>query len=103
MKNYNFFVERLKSNPQLASLVTKLLDSWSFLQSNDQAIFVEAVEQLIVNADTSTTTLGVLQEAIEKLRCQTESNKSHALILVENKFLALYSRYVHIYITYKYF
>ncbi|XP_065169466.1 BLOC-3 complex member HPS1 isoform X2 [Atheta coriaria] len=81
----------LKSNPQLASLVTKLLDSWSFLQSNDQAIFVEAVEQLIVNADTSTTTLGVLQEAIEKLRCQTESNKSHALILVENKFLALYS------------
>lgn len=59
----------------------------------DQSILVEAVEQLMVNAELSSATLRALQEATDKLRTQTEYSKVHAMILVQNKFLSLFSRY----------
>lgn len=73
-------------------MFTKLLDTWLWLKDNDQAILVEAVEQLSVNKELSATTIRALQEATEKLKSQLDHSKMHAMILVHNKFLSLYSR-----------
>lgn len=53
---------------------------------------MEAVEQLVVNPDLSSTVIQTLRESVDKLTALTESSKIHAMILVQNKFLALYSR-----------
>lgn len=84
-------VPLLKNNKQTSMLLSLLLDTWLALQDSDQAVLVEAVEQLMVNNDLSSATLKALQEAVEKLQQQTDYTKIHALILVENKFLSLYS------------
>lgn len=65
-----------------------------YLQNNDQAILAEAVEQLMVNSDLSSATLQALRESVEKLtHILIDSTKVHAMVSVQNKFLALYSRY----------
>lgn len=81
---------RLRNN---SSLVSKLIDSWVYLSNNDQTVFVEAVEQLMINSDLSLATLQALQESVEKLSHSVDRLKMHAMVLVQNKFLALYSRY----------
>lgn len=62
------------------------------LQDSDQAFLVEAIEQLMVNIDLTATALKALQDAVEKLKTVTEFSQIHAMLLVENKFLSLYSR-----------
>ena len=94
MYKFSIYVSRLKSNHGKNTLLTRLLDTWLRQQNSDQAVLVEAVEQLMVNADLSGTTMKALQEATEKIRSQTDFSHIHALVLVENKFLSLYSRYV---------
>lgn len=69
-----------------------MIDSWTCLYHNDQAIYVEAVEQLMVNSDLSSTVIQALRESVDKLSATTETSKMHAMVLVQNKFLALYSR-----------
>lgn len=69
-----------------------MIDSWTYLYHNDQAIFVEAVEQLIVNADLSSTIIQSLRDSVDRLSASTEQSKIHGLVLVQSKFLALYSR-----------
>lgn len=54
-------------------------------------MLVESVEQLVVNSDLSSTTLQALQEVVEKFHCLIDCPKTHALVLVRNKFLGLYS------------
>ncbi|KAJ3653165.1 hypothetical protein Zmor_012429 [Zophobas morio] len=73
------------------SLATRLIDSWVYLQSNDQAVFVEAVEQLVVNSDVSSVTLQILRKSVDKLVTMTDCSKIHAMVLVNNKFLSLFS------------
>nr|CAD7263622.1 unnamed protein product [Timema shepardi] len=84
-------VSMLKSDKSLSSLLSRLLDTWVLLQDSDQAVLVEAVEQLMVNTDLSLTTLRTLQDATEKLKAGTDCAKIHAMVLVDNKFLSLYS------------
>ncbi|XP_047112550.1 uncharacterized protein LOC124789278 isoform X2 [Schistocerca piceifrons] len=84
-------VSILKSNKNRAALLSRLLDTWTLLQDTDQAVLVEAVEQLMVNVDLSSATLRTLQEATEKLKTCPDFSKLHTMILVENKFLSLYS------------
>ncbi|XP_049857861.1 Hermansky-Pudlak syndrome 1 protein homolog [Schistocerca gregaria] len=84
-------VSILKSNKSRAALLSRLLDTWTLLQDTDQAVLVEAVEQLMVNVDLSSATLRTLQEATEKLKTCPDFSKLHTMILVENKFLSLYS------------
>lgn len=65
-----------------------------YLYSNDQSVLVEAVEQLMVNSDLSSATLQALHESVNKLTHVLDScSKIHAMVYVQNKFLALYSRY----------
>ncbi|XP_011296705.1 Hermansky-Pudlak syndrome 1 protein homolog [Fopius arisanus] len=84
-------VATLKSSRQKASLVSSLLDAWRFLRQTEQSILTESVEQLSVNADIASSTLKILHETSDKLKTQSEFSNVHALVLVENKFLSLYS------------
>lgn len=84
-------VPLIKTSKPRSTLLSLLLDTWQELQDSDQAVLVEAVEQLMVNNELSSTTLKALQEAVDKLQQQSELSKIHALVLVENKFLSLYS------------
>ncbi|CAH0552941.1 unnamed protein product [Brassicogethes aeneus] len=84
-------VYQLKQQESKAELASNLIDSWVYLHKNDQAVLIEAVEQLIVNSDLSMATLKALQESVDYLAPQIDCNKIHALVLVQNKFLSLYS------------
>ncbi|XP_021934600.1 Hermansky-Pudlak syndrome 1 protein homolog isoform X2 [Zootermopsis nevadensis] len=84
-------VSILKRNKSRAFLLSRLLDTWMQLQDSDQAFLVEAVEQLMVNIHLTATSLKALQDTVEKLKTVTEFSRIHAMLLVENKFLSLYS------------
>ncbi|XP_046749645.1 uncharacterized protein LOC124413238 isoform X3 [Diprion similis] len=84
-------VALLKWNKQRVSLVSSLLDAWISLRGCEQSILVEAIEQLSVNPELASATLRALHDATDKLRTQSEFSNVHALVLVENKFLSLYS------------
>ena len=81
----------LKTNESKTNLLSKLLDTWFHLREKDQSVLVEAVEQLLVNNELSVTTLKTLQDAVNKLQQQTSFSKIHGLLLVNNKFVSLYS------------
>lgn len=82
----------MKTNTRASSTVTHLIDSWIYLHNTEQLMLVEAIEQLMVNSDLSAAALQALNEAVDKLQSITERSKVHALVLVQNKFLSLYSR-----------
>ncbi|XP_043267340.1 Hermansky-Pudlak syndrome 1 protein homolog [Venturia canescens] len=84
-------VAMLKTSRQKIHLVSSLLDSWSHLRSCEQSLLTEAVEQLSVNADLASAILKILRDASDKLKTQSEFANVHVLILVEHKFLSLYS------------
>ncbi|KAK3930600.1 Hermansky-Pudlak syndrome 1 protein-like protein [Frankliniella fusca] len=84
-------VSLLKINQSRADLLTQLMDTWISLQDSEQWLLVEAVEQLTVNAELSGATLKTLQTAVDKMRSVDELQRVHAMILVRNKFLSLYS------------
>lgn len=84
-------INRLKSSRQKAILVSSLLDAWRSLRETEQSLLTESVEQLSVNADIASSTLRILHDASDKLRTQSEFSNVHVLVLVENKFLSLYS------------
>lgn len=81
----------LKVQVSRSCLLSSLLDTWFYLREIDQAVLVEAVEQLLLNNDLSITALKTLQEAVNKLQQQTDFTKIHGLLLVKNKFVSLYS------------
>lgn len=72
-------------------LVSSILDTWSQLVESEQSFLTEAVEQLSVNADLASATLKVLTDAADKLKTQSEFSNFHVLVLVEQKFLSLFS------------
>lgn len=82
----------MRLHSKKSKLANQLIDSWIYMQDNDFTTLVEAVEQLVVNSDLSGTAIKILRESVDKLTSLTDSNKIHALILVENKLLCLYSR-----------
>lgn len=54
-------------------------------------MLTEAIEQLSINTDLGVAILKVLHDACDKLKAQSEFSNVHILILVEQKFLSLYS------------
>lgn len=84
-------INMLKRNKNRALLLSRLVETWTQLKDCDQAFLVEAVEQLMVNDDLTAASLKALQDAVDKLKTVTEFSRIHAMLLVENKFLSLYS------------
>lgn len=81
----------LKINRQKVCLVSSLLDAWMHLRNCEQSMLTEAIEQLSINTDLGVAILKVLHDACDKLKAQSEFSNVHILILVEQKFLSLYS------------
>ncbi|XP_057340070.1 BLOC-3 complex member HPS1 [Microplitis mediator] len=81
----------LKSSKQKALLVSSLLDAWKDLRDEEQSLLTETVEQLSVNAELASSTLKILHDAVDKLKAQSDFPNVHVLVLVEHKFLSLYS------------
>lgn len=71
--------------------MSSLCDAWRELRKHEQSILTETVEQLSVNANLASSTLKILHDAADKLRTQSDFPNVHVLVLVENKFLSLYS------------
>uniref|UniRef100_A0AAR5QHD7 Hermansky-Pudlak syndrome 1 protein homolog n=1 Tax=Dendroctonus ponderosae TaxID=77166 RepID=A0AAR5QHD7_DENPD len=84
-------IYQLRTNNCKSTLYTRLIDQWLLLRNRDQAVFVEGLEQLIINNDISATCLQSLKESIAKLSVHPECSKIHALLFVDNKCLSLYS------------
>ncbi|KAL1510026.1 hypothetical protein ABEB36_004682 [Hypothenemus hampei] len=74
-----------------SELYTKLIDEYLNLQSTNQAIKTESIEQLMVNVEITSTCLQILKESISKMSVHTECSKVHALLFVDTKLLTLYS------------
>lgn len=68
-----------------------LLDAWIHLRECEQSMLTESIEQLSINTDLGVSILKVLHDACDKLKAQSEFSNVHILILVEQKFLSLYS------------
>ncbi|KAK9303721.1 hypothetical protein QLX08_004715 [Tetragonisca angustula] len=81
----------LKVNKQKACLVSSLLNAWIHLRNHEQSMLTETIEQLSINTDLGVSILKVLHDACDKLKAQSEFSNVHILILVEQKFLSLYS------------
>ncbi|XP_034952324.1 Hermansky-Pudlak syndrome 1 protein homolog [Chelonus insularis] len=81
----------LRTSKRKAMLVSSLLDAWKELRDCEQSILTETVEQLSVNTDLASSTLKILHDAADKLKTQSDYPNVHILVLVEHKFLSLYS------------
>lgn len=87
----------MKRTVKTRLLLNRLLDTWQDLRSDDQAYLVEALEQLSVNPDITSAAINSLKDACASLRLLQSTincSKSHAILFVGSKLLALYSRFV---------
>lgn len=96
--HYGASLELLK--PEILSAQKKawktlggLIDTWGFLASQQQSFLVEAVERIHVNMSLSEMSIRLLDTALGMARNRGEQNAVHALLLVNTKLLALFSRY----------
>lgn len=86
------FCKRLKYSRRRRFLVSKLLDVWLKYSSEEQCVLIEAVEQLTVSTELSTAALKAAKTAAEKMKAKSAFSRVHILIMVQQKFLTLYSR-----------
>ncbi|XP_056643966.1 BLOC-3 complex member HPS1 isoform X1 [Diorhabda sublineata] len=84
-------VYQLKTDNKKSKLTNELIDNWRKLICYDQSVYVEAVEQLFINSELSSTSLKILRESVDNISAHVECKKVHGLILVQNKILSLYS------------
>lgn len=75
----------------MTTLIGKLLDTWYRRIATDQSFLVEAVEQLRVPSKVSSTCLKILTESTEKIKSSLSVSQVHAFIMVDHRFLCLYS------------
>lgn len=75
-----------------SDLLSRLLNTWQALYRQNQSIFVEAVEQVILNPDLSNSLIQILKDSVDHLIPLLDCDRMHGLLLVNRKFLALYSR-----------
>lgn len=57
-----------------------------------QAILIEGVESLLINIDLKKTAQKALEQASENLKRDPYSQRSHSILFVKNKLLAMCSR-----------
>lgn len=73
-------------------MLTKLIVSWNKLYNENQDVCIEAIEQLSINNDVKKNNLvSTLEQAIDKLKQDTQLQRSHAILFYGNKFLSLFS------------
>lgn len=91
ISNLKIFFIRLKSSEKIFKLVCGMVDTWYRLVNTEQSVLVEAIEQLRVDNNVATSCIKALTEATDKLKSSLTYSQIHALILVNHRFLSLYS------------
>lgn len=89
----NFIVfkfQRLKGSEYHTELLDQLLGTWGRLYLSDQSFLVEAVEQMLVNAQLSSALIKSLEQAATKVRSYG-TDHVHAILFLETKLLSWYS------------
>ncbi|KAJ6617133.1 Hermansky-Pudlak syndrome 1 protein like [Pseudolycoriella hygida] len=81
----------LKTMPHKSEMLTNLLSTWDRLYESEQAVLMEAVENLLVNLGLKSMAQKTLEIATENLKQDPHSQRSHACLFVGNKFLAMFS------------
>ncbi|XP_005091124.2 Hermansky-Pudlak syndrome 1 protein [Aplysia californica] len=64
---------------------------WAVLVDTEQEFLVEAIERLHVNQMVSEKSVEILEKAVKQIQAARDLPTQHALLLVNNKLLALYS------------
>lgn len=82
----------LKEDNGRRDSVCRLIDTWNCLVATDQSVLLEAVEEITTSPEVTGVTINALSQASEALKTKLDIVKSHTLVFVRNKFLALYSR-----------
>ena len=80
------------SRKQIWKNLGNLIDTWSLLSMQQQSFLVEAIERIQVNQALSGMSIGLLNTALGMTRNKGNQNAVRALLLVNSKLLALYSR-----------
>uniref|UniRef100_A0AAG5DLD3 FUZ/MON1/HPS1 first Longin domain-containing protein n=1 Tax=Anopheles atroparvus TaxID=41427 RepID=A0AAG5DLD3_ANOAO len=81
----------IKNDAPKIAYLTDLIDTYRALYASNQGILMEAIEQLLVNADVKNTVVAALQAATDRLKQDPHSQRSHSMLFVGSKFLARYS------------
>ncbi|KFB44790.1 AGAP011210-PA-like protein [Anopheles sinensis] len=81
----------IKNDPTKIAYLTDLIDTYRALYATNQGVLMEAIEQLLVNADVKNTVVAALQAATDRLKQDPHSQRSHSMLFVGSKFLARYS------------
>ncbi|KAK6186198.1 hypothetical protein SNE40_008283 [Patella caerulea] len=81
-------IGRYEDKSERWNFLRRLLETWMKLCCDEQAFLVEAVERLHVNQSLNEKCIELLEEGVEKIQ---NVPAHHALLLVNNKLLALYS------------
>ncbi|KAF2354573.1 hypothetical protein FHG87_014669 [Trinorchestia longiramus] len=89
-------VALLRESRERRRVLGQLLGAWLRASASQQCYLVEAVERLMVSPEVTTAAVQVLSQVLEKMKSKQSSNSGvlvpcHALLLVRNKLLALYS------------
>uniref|UniRef100_A0A2M4CSJ7 Putative agap011210-pa-like protein n=1 Tax=Anopheles darlingi TaxID=43151 RepID=A0A2M4CSJ7_ANODA len=85
----NIFI--IKNDAIKSATLTELIDTYRELYATNQGVLMEAIEQMLVNVDVKSTVVAALQAATDRLKQDPHSQRSHSILFVGSKFLALYS------------
>lgn len=77
--------------PEKRNALDSTLEQWRHCFAEDEAVLVEGVEHLLINQDLKRVAQKALEHAIENLKRDPYAQRSHAILFVKNKLLALCS------------
>ena len=84
--------EAAKVRKELWNNLSTILETYCFLCMQQQSFLVEANEMIQVNKSLSEISIGLLMNVIRTAHKEGDPQAKHALLLVNSKVLALYSR-----------
>lgn len=82
---------QLKTDNKKSEMLVTLITKWKQLYEESQDTCLEVIEQLTVNNDVKKNIVSALELALEKLKQDPASQRSHAVVFVGTKFLSMYS------------
>lgn len=71
--------------------MNKILDDWSNSFNEDESMLIEGIEHLFINQEVKRSAQKSLELAIENMKRDPYSQRSHAILFAKNKLIALCS------------
>lgn len=82
---------QLKTDNKRSEVLVDLMTNWKKLYEESQDVCLEVIEQLTVNNDVKNNIVTALEQALEKLKQDPQSQRNHAVVFVGTKFLSMFS------------